>query len=172
MSQALSRPTLFLAAAAALASVASAAPIGPDAAACRSGSGQPAVRVLLSGFKKPIGEVQLRLYDDDPRKFLAKGQRLKRIKVPVANTGPIEVCMAVPKPGRYAIAVHHDLEADGGRGWNDGGAYSGNPRLSLTRLKPSFQESAFLVGQDVGQIKITLLYRRGLSIGPVARPTS
>ncbi|MDB5663048.1 MAG: hypothetical protein JWM38_927 [Sphingomonas bacterium] len=143
--------------------------LGPEAAACRSGSRTSAVRVLLGGFKKRAGEVQFRVYDD-PRRFLAKGQRLKRVTVPVTASGPLEVCIALPKAGRYAIAVHHDLEADGGKDWNDGGAYSGNPRLSLLRLKPSFDQAAFVVGSQPATIRITLLYRRGLSIGPVAHP--
>lgn len=155
--------------AASMPTMASADTLGPETAACRSGSQTPAVRVLLSGFKTRVGEVQFRVYDD-PRRFLAKGQRLKRVKVPVTASGPFEVCIALPKAGRYAIAVHHDLEADGSKGWNDGGAYSGNPRLSLLRLKPTFDQAAFAVGSQPTLVRITLLYRQGLSIGPVAHP--
>lgn len=147
------------------------AALGPDAAACRSGSGQPAVRVQIVGFKKRVGEVQLRLYDG-PDQFMAKGQRLKRVKVMVTPTGPFEVCVPVPRPGRYALALHHDLEGDGGKGWNDGGAYSGNPRLSLTRLKPRFEQAAFVVGDQPAVIRVTMLYRKGLSVGPVSNPVN
>lgn len=160
---------LLLTGAALIIPIEASAALGPEAAACRSGSRTPAVRVLLGGFKKRVGEVQFRVYDD-PRTFLAKGQRLKRITMPVTASGPFEACIALPKPGRYAIAVHHDLEADGGKGWNDGGAYSGNPRLSLLRLKPNFDQAAFVVGSQPTLIRITLLYRQGLSIGPVAHP--
>lgn len=148
-----------------------AAAIGSDAAACRSGSGQTSVIVRIVGFKKRTGEVQLRLYDN-PAQFMAKGQRLKRVKVTVTPSGPFEVCVALPGPGRYALAVHHDLEGDGGRGWNDGGAYSGNPRLSLTRLKPRFEQAAFAVSGTSASISVTLLYRKGLSVGPVANPVN
>jgi uncharacterized protein (DUF2141 family) len=79
----------------------------------------------------------------------------------------MRVCIAVPHPGRYAVAVRHDVNGDNARGdWSDGGGFSRNPRLSLLHLRPSFDDVAVTVGQGVLGVNVTLFYRSGLSIRP------
>src|SRR5947209_10439934 len=78
-----------------------AAALGPDAPAC--GSGRPALLVSVNGFKARTGSLRVQLYGDDPKTFLAKGGRLKRIDLPVTPAGPMNVCVAVPRPGLYAV---------------------------------------------------------------------
>ena len=46
----------------------------------------------------------------------------------------------MPAPGRYAVAVHHDLNANGERDRQDGGGYSRNPKVSLLNPKPAFSQ--------------------------------
>lgn len=158
-------------AAAALAFVASAAPaqaaLGPDAPSCRAGASDPAVLVNVTGFKHRNGKLRVQLYGSNPADFLAKGKKLRRIDLPVTGTGPMRVCVAVPKTGSYAIAVRHDADGNGKSGWNDGGGFSRNPRISLVDLKPSYQEVAIPVGRGVKPVDVVLNYRQGLSIGPV-----
>jgi uncharacterized protein (DUF2141 family) len=72
----------------------------------------------------------------------------------------------VPAPGRYAVAVHHDLNINGERDRQDGGGYSRNPKVSLLNPKPSFGKAAFEVGRGPAKVGVTLLYIRGLSVGP------
>lgn len=161
----------FTAALAALAFVAPAtatqAALGPDAAACAADS--PSVLVNVTGFKNRAGKLRVQLYGANPADFLAKGKKLRRIDLPVARSGAMPVCIAVPSPGRYAIAVRHDADGNGKSGWNDGGGFSNNPDISLMDLKPKHSEVAFNVGQGTKAVNVVLNYRRGLTIGPIGR---
>src|SRR5437763_5542588 len=78
-----------------------AAALGPDAPACSEG--RPAVLVSINGFKVRAGRLRVQLYGDNPDSFLAKGAKLRRIDVPVTPSGPMNICVAVPRPGTYAI---------------------------------------------------------------------
>jgi uncharacterized protein (DUF2141 family) len=69
--------------------------------------------------------------------------------------------------GAYAVAVRHDADGNGKSGWNDGGGFSNNPRLSLTNLKPSWRRVAIDVGNGVKPVNVVLNYRHGLAIRPV-----
>lgn len=145
------------------------AALGPDAAACASGSNRPAVLVSVNGFKNRSGRVRVQLYGSNPADFLTRGKKLRRIDLPVTGAGAMNVCVAVPSPGTYAIAVRHDADGNGKSGWNDGGGFSNNPKISLFDLKPSHREVAINVGRSVKPVSVVLNYRRGVSIGPVGR---
>ena len=54
----------------------------------------------------------------------------------------------MPRAGRYAVAVRHDVDGDG-NDWGDGGGFSRNPKLSLLNLKPKYQNVAIPVGYGV-----------------------
>jgi uncharacterized protein (DUF2141 family) len=147
-----------------------AAALGPDAGACRTGSGQAAVLVNVAGFKARTGRIRVQLYGADPSDFLAKGKKLRRIDLSVPAKGAVPICVAVPRPGRYAIAVRHDVNGNGRSGdWSDGGGFSRNPRISLLRLKPRHRDAVINVGTGVTPIQVLLNYRRGLSVGPVGQ---
>ncbi|HWH16961.1 MAG TPA: DUF2141 domain-containing protein [Allosphingosinicella sp.] len=141
------------------------AALGPDAASCRTGS-NPAVLVNVTGFKNRAGRLRVQLYGSNPADFLAKGKKLKRIDLPVTRSGPMAVCVAVPRAGQYAIAVRHDVDNDGSD-WGDGGGFSRNPKIALLSPKPRYSEVAIPVGQGVQRINVVLNYRQGLSIGPI-----
>ena len=143
------------------------AALGPDAAACHSN--RSAVLVTVSGFKNRVGKLRVQLYGSNPADFLATGKKLRRIDLPVTASGSMSVCVAVPAPGTYAIAVRHDADANGKSSWNDGGGFSNNPRISLLDLKPSHREVAISVGRGVKPVNVILNYRRGLSVGPIGR---
>ena len=160
------RAALAGAVALAVASPSASAAAGADAAACVPG--KPSLLVRVSGLKKASGTLKLALYGSDQSLFLKKEGRLRRVKVPVSGTGPVDVCIAVPRPGRYAVAVHHDLNANGDKDRHDGGGYSNNPRVSLASMKPSFAKAAVSVGQSPAKVTVRLLYIRGLSVGPAA----
>jgi uncharacterized protein (DUF2141 family) len=155
-----------IAAMASLPSAPAHAAVGPDAQACRPGSAQPALLVNVSGLKSRTGRVRVQIYNS--ANFLVKGQRVRRIDVPVTSTS-MPVCVALPAAGTYAVAVRHDVNGNQQSGdWSDGGGFSGNPKLSLLRLKPSFNQVAVAVGRGVRPVPVVLNYRTGLSIGPVA----
>ena len=146
------------------AATAMAAP-APAAAASACSPGKPSVIVHLAGFKQALGRVKISLYGSDAGRWLAKGGKIGKVKVPVTGRS-MDVCVPVPAPGRYAVAVHHDLNVNGERDRQDGGGYSRNPKVSLLNPKPAFSKAAFEVGNGPAKVGVTLLYIKGLSVGP------
>ncbi len=159
-----SRSPLLAAGGVALIAVASAIP-GPAVASTANACapGKPSVVVHVAGFKKPQGKLKLSLYDSDH--WLNKQGRISKIKVPV-TASTMDICVPVPAPGRYAVAVHHDFNLNGERDRLDGGGYSRNPKVSLLNPKPPFSKAAFTVGNGPARVGVTLLYINGLSVGP------
>ena len=137
----------------------------PAGAAGACVPGKPSVIVHLAGFKQATGRVKISLYGPDSRRWLAKGGKISKVKVPVTARS-MDVCLSVPTPGRYAVAVHHDLNVNGERDRRDGGGYSRNPKVSLFNPKPEFSKAAFEVGNGPARIGVTLLYIKGLGVGP------
>ena len=145
------------------------AALGPDAAACSPGANRPALLVSVNGFKNRVGKLRIQLYGNNPANYLERGGKLKRIDLPVTRAGAMNVCVAVPKAGTYAIAVRHDADNNGKTNWNDGGGFSNNPRLSLLKLKPSHRSTAVTVGSGIKTVPVVLNYRSGLSIAPIGQ---
>jgi uncharacterized protein (DUF2141 family) len=139
--------------------------MGPDAAACRAGD-RPAVLVTVDGFRQRTGNVRVAIYNDAST-FLDRGATLKKIDLPVTRGGPMRICVALPRPGSYAVAVRHDIDGNGRSGWNDGGGFSRNPDISLARLRPRYGNVAVNVGRATLPVRVVLNYRFGLSIRPV-----
>ena len=99
---------------------------------------------------------------------IENGATLRKVNVPVTRSGIMSVCIAVPGPGRYAIAVRHDVDGDNARGdWGDGGGFSRNPRITLTNLRPRYENVAIDAGRGVTRVRVVLNYRFGLSVRPV-----
>lgn len=140
-------------------------PLGPDSASCRRGAGESALLVTVRGFREPVGTVRVQAYRASDEEFLAPGRYVRRIDLPVARGGAISVCIAVPEPGRYAVAVRHDEDEDGRTGWSDGGGFSNNPALSLA-ARPTAAEAAVEVGRGVKRVDVLLHYRYGLTVRP------
>lgn len=124
---------------------------------------QPGVELRLVGLKNDKGTVRAQAYgsDDD---FLKKGRWLVRTETQV-HSRTVTLCLSLPKPGRYAFAIRHDANGNGKSDWNDGGGFSGNPRVSLWK-RPTFSQTAVSVPPSSQRITIILNYRHGLSIGP------
>jgi uncharacterized protein (DUF2141 family) len=137
-------------------------------ATCNTSSAQPAMLVRVTGFKDRTGTIRVQSYGGDPSRFFDKGSYLKRIEVRVPASGPLDVCMPVPGPGTYAVAVYH-LDPSGEK---EGGGTSGNPETSLWNLmlrrKPAVDKVAVPVGRGVRVVPIVLNYRDGMSFHPVA----
>lgn len=138
----------------------------PVAASTGCAAGQPSVVVHVAGFRQAAGQVKISLYGADSGRWLAKGGKIGKVKVPVTARA-MDICMPVPAPGRYAVAVHHDLNINGERDRQDGGGYSRNPKVSLFNPKPPFSKAVFTVGNGPARVGVTLLYIRGLSVGPM-----
>ena len=137
------------------------APAASAPTACAAGN--PSVLVHVAGFKQPQGRLKISLYG--PGSWLDKRGRISKVKIPVTGRS-MDVCLPVPAPGRYAVAVHHDLNFNGERDRQDGGGYSRDPKVTLFNPKPPFAKAAFTVGNGPARVGVTLLYVKGLSVGP------
>jgi uncharacterized protein (DUF2141 family) len=142
------------------------AAMGPDAASCSAGASGPALLVNVNGFKSRTGRVRVQIYNQS--NFLVKGKRVRRVDLPVVASA-MPICVALPGPGSYAVAVRHDVNGNNKSGdWNDGGGFSRNPKISLMDLKPTYNEVAIPVGNGVRPVNVILNYRQGLQIKPVS----
>lgn len=57
------------------------------------------------------GEVAITVYPSDPRRFLAPGGKLMRVRT--RAVAPLtQACFYLPKPDAYAVAVYHDANAN------------------------------------------------------------
>ena len=140
----------------------------PTGSSADCAPGKPSVIIHVAGFKQPAGKVRISLYGPDADRWLAHGGRISKVKLPVTARA-MNICMPVPAPGRYAVAVHHDYNVNGERDHQDGGGYSRDPKVSLLNPKPSFAKAAFNVGNGPARIAVTMLYLKGLSVGPAGR---
>jgi uncharacterized protein (DUF2141 family) len=161
---------LMLGALVALPAVGASVPADAPRHACPSD--QPAMLVRITGFKARTGIVRVQSYGGDPASYFAKGAYLTRIETRVPVSGPLDVCVPVTAPGRYAVSVRHDVNGTGGTDSTDGGGMSGNPRVSLIDLmlkhRPDPAEVAIEVGHGVTVVPITLNYVQGGAFRPVS----
>ena len=94
------------------------------------------LHVRVENVRSSRGLIAVTLYTDVRRKFLARRGSLYVGRVP-ARQGRTDVCIHVPKPGIYALAVYHDADAD--RGFDrtalglpsEGFGFSNNPPTFL-----------------------------------------
>lgn len=151
---------------------AQAAAIGPDAALCNSGGG-PAILVRVEGLKDRVGPVRVRTFGGSPSTYFDKKKTLKRVELSPPASGPVEICMAVPGPGVYAVDIRHDVNRNGDTDKSDGAGASGNPKISLFDIlfgnRPSPQKVAVRVGNGVTPITIQVKYLQGGSFRAVSR---
>lgn len=136
-------------------------------AACTEPPGGAAVEVSVTGFKDRHGQVRVQLYRAVESDFLVSGRYAARVDTPTVSSGDMRVCVRVPHPGDYAIAVLHDrnrnskLDIFGG----DGAGFANNPRLRLG--KPKLADVTVHVPPGVTGYTVRLNYLRGLKVGPV-----
>jgi uncharacterized protein (DUF2141 family) len=87
-----------------------AAPV-PDPSACGGRPSAVRLYVNVQKVRSATGLIAVSLYSDDPRKFLAKRGALYVVRVP-AKAPLTRVCIYVPAPGVYVLAVYHDADSD------------------------------------------------------------
>jgi uncharacterized protein (DUF2141 family) len=160
-----------LAAAAAALIAAAAAPaqgvLGQDAAACTSGEG-PAVLATVVGLKDRQGELKLELFPPneedflkDDRDLIKEGKLFRRVRVAAPAAGPVQLCMRVPHPGRYALFFSHNRDGKNKFSiWSDGAGFASNQRIGRARPKVG----AALIDVPAGVMNVTIhaQYLRGL----------
>lgn len=72
------------------------------------GGGAVKLSVEATEMRNTKGEIAFTVYPDDKSRFLAKGAKLARSRVPAAQG---KACFWL-KPGHYAVAQYHDENAD------------------------------------------------------------
>lgn len=163
--------SLLLAAAAGLRSSPS---LGMAEGRCRPDERGPAIVVTMTGLKNRSGLARVELYPDDDRDFLAddnvligQGKLFRRAEIKVPEAGPVELCIRVPAPGRYAMAVLHDVDANRKFSLSiDGIGFPGNPKLGWS--KPRAAQAAVWAGEGITRLSVRMNYRRGLlSFAPI-----
>ncbi len=126
-----------------------AAALSPAGAIAQDCTGRPSATrliVTVSNVRAAQGLIAVTLYADDSSRFLARRGSLYVGRVP-ARAGVTRVCIHVPAPGTYGLAVYHDANADRrfdrnmiglpaeGYGFsNDAPTLFGLPRFSAVRL--------------------------------------
>jgi len=76
------------------------------------------------------------------------------------------MCVRVPGPGRYAVTLLHDRDANRKFSWRvDGIGFAGNPRLGWG--KPSAASASANAGSGPTPITIVMNYQHGLGMRPL-----
>lgn len=129
--------------------------VGEHPDQCLKLPGRPDLVIRATSLKNSKGSIRFVLYGDKPEEFLEKGKRLARVEVP-AREGA-SVCISLPHPGNYALAILHDINANGKFNLSsDGGGFSNNPKIMFSR--PSYEETAFAVGSTGATLDIRMRY--------------
>lgn len=92
-----------------LATPAAAQAVAP--AGCTGPASNTWINVVVEGVQSSEGLIAITLYADDSSKFLAHHGSLYVGRVP-AQQGTTRGCIFVPKPGVYALAIYHDVNAN------------------------------------------------------------
>ncbi|SFP67262.1 DUF2141 domain-containing protein [Sphingomonas rubra] len=140
--------------------------LAPTAVAAENCTGTPgggAVRLLVqaTGVHSADGEVAFTVYPDDKRRFLAKGGKLLRVRVP-ARGGTTAACFWL-RPGGYAIAQYHDENGDHDFNrtlWapKEGFGFSNDAPTSIGL--PSFAAARFVLPAGGATVRMQMRYRR------------
>ncbi len=120
-------------------------PLGSDATACAPGGG-PAILAQVSGLKDRKGRLKLELYPateadflKDDRDLVAQGKFFRRVWAEMPAAGPVQICIRVPHPGKFALFFTHDRDGKNKFNfWTDGAGLPSNHRIGMSRPKLSY----------------------------------
>ena len=132
--------------------------VSNDMSRCAPGKGAAAL-VTITNISESKGKLRVQAYNGTKSDWLEKGRWLNRMEV-AARKGTMKVCVPLPGPGTYAIAVRHDLNANGKTDLrSDGGGMSNNPSINVFNLgKPSYTQTRFSVDGSAKPITIQMRY--------------
>ncbi len=149
--------------------------LGKAEGRCRPGEPGPALLVNIGGIKDRAGQLKLEVYPSNDQDFLADdnilvaaGKTFRRVEQPVNASGNVQMCVRIPGPGAYSVAVLHDRDSNRKFGLSvDGIGFSGNPKLGMS--KPKAANARVVVNSSgVSQTTVVMNYRHGLfSFGPL-----
>lgn len=130
--------------------------------ACSGPVSDTYVNVTIDGVRNGNGLMAITLYADESRKFLVKHGSMYVGRVN-ATAGQTKMCLYVPKPGVYALAVYHDedssrnIKRSGVLGLpEEGFGFSNNPPTIASI--PSFRSVRLNVAKSGLSTRIHLKY--------------
>lgn len=132
-----------------------------EPAACGATKDPVHLNLTIQNVRSAKGTIAVSVYGDRPEDFLAKGQKLRKIRFP-AQTGTVHGCISLPKTGTYALVAYHDEDGDHHFTKNflglptEGAAVSNDPTVVL--VPPSFSEAAFHVDANTARLTVTMKY--------------
>ncbi len=138
------------------------APAAAGEGDCTGTASRTHLFVIVENVRSSRCLIAVTVYTDDRRKFLARRGSLYVGRVP-ARQGRTRVCIHVPSPGTYALAVYHDADADRsfdrtGLGLPDEGfGFSNNPPTFFGL--PNFDRVRIKVARTGLSTTIRLHYR-------------
>jgi len=112
---------------------------------------QTAIRLKVTNIKRVKGMVVVDLHNDIVEDFLEDDKVILRVRQSI-DDHEMKICVPVPEPGNYALAIYQDKDKDRKFDKNILGipserfGLSGNPKYS--RKKPRLIKSIFYVGPD------------------------
>lgn len=138
----------------------------PDAASAVpaegwSGTDTVRIQVTIEGVRSAKGSISIAVYGDQPEDFLAKGKKLRKLRLPAEN-GMVHGCLSLPQAGIYALTAYHDEDGDGHFTKNffglpaEGFAVS-NGKTPLFGV-PSFESAAFTVADADSEVTLKMQY--------------
>ncbi len=97
--------------------------------------------LVIEGVKSDRGLMAVTLYGNDQARFLVKGGAIKVWRDP-ASPPSQTMCIWLPAPGYYAVAVYHDANANhkldlGTFGPTEAYGFSRNPRILFSKPRLS-----------------------------------
>lgn len=150
--------------------------LGKAEGRCRTPENGPSFLVSIEGLKDRRGLLKLEVYPDndddflsDDNKLIATGKVFRRVEAPTPASGPVQLCIRVPRAGRYAVSVLHDRDANHKFGLSsDGIGFAGNPKLGWS--KPHADDASANARSGPTPITVVMNYRHGLlSFGPIGK---
>jgi uncharacterized protein (DUF2141 family) len=67
------------------------------------------IALTVKGVKSDKGIITVDVHGDDPERWLKKGGRISRVRVP-AVAGETKICVPLERAGTYAFALYHDRD--------------------------------------------------------------
>ena len=115
------------------------------AQACEGTPSANRLTIIVDGVTSAQGQMTGTLYPDDKSKFLVKDGSLQVWRVPV-TTPSTTMCIWLPAPGTYAVAIYQDVNSNGkidvgSLGPKEPYGFSNNPRIFFS--KPSYDKVKF-----------------------------
>ncbi|HVM98678.1 MAG TPA: DUF2141 domain-containing protein [Caulobacteraceae bacterium] len=131
-----------------------------DTLPCHGAPSSYKLLVTTTGLRSDHGYLVANLYGPERKKWLAENGWLAVWRDP-AMRGEETMCLYLPAPGRYALVMFHDANADGDLnmgpfGPKEGFAFSNNIIPILTA--PSLSSALFTVGPGETHVTIRLRY--------------